>query len=281
MKDISPEFLAAITNETVKICDLFDIILTNGCIYYFTSHNEDIDWGTPSKRYIALPIQRTPLSLSLNLVADNVTLELQNITGELRDAARDNMLDAVRIVIRHAIWDANSASGMEFLLFVGTGRPFFNRDILSIEFVSILDSLNMEIPQNVYQQPCNHGLFNLNCDKSRISQRVSSITDGSATNKYTVLDSTFVQPPADLKKYWQGEIEITSGSNEGIRRSILKTEEGLFIVSVPFPSPVLTGVTFNYYPGCDKTGEVCRDRFNNLANFLGFSYLPLPEEAMP
>lgn len=280
MKEISQVLLDAIKEEKVTICDLYDIILVNGTTYYFTSHTEDIDWGIPSKRYVALPIMRTPVNTSMNLVADNVTLELQNISGELRDAAQNNMLDSVRVIIRHAIWNANSASGLELLIFIGTGRISFNRNILSIEFTSILDSLNIEVPQNVIQQPCNHSLFSPSCSLSRLFQRISSVTTSTATNGYTVYDNTFLEPVADLKKYWQGEMEITSGNNNGLRRTILKTEDGLFVVSVPFPFHVELGTTFNYYPGCDKTPEICRDRFNNLENFLGFSYLPRPEQSL-
>ena len=46
---------------------------------------------------------------------------------------------------------------------------------------------------------------------------------------------------------------------------------------LPFaPSP---GDAFTVYAGCDHTQGTCQGRFNNLANFRGFPYVPPPELA--
>jgi hypothetical protein len=34
------------------------------------------------------------------------------------------------------------------------------------------------------------------------------------------------------------------------------------------------------YKGCDKTTATCAGRFNNLANFRGYPFVPPPELAM-
>jgi hypothetical protein len=41
-----------------------------------------------------------------------------------------------------------------------------------------------------------------------------------------------------------------------------------------------TGDTFTAYPGCDKTQNTCTSKFNNLVNFGGFPYVPVPEAAI-
>jgi len=189
------------------------------------------------------------------------------------------VLDFVQVSIKRIMWDQPSNSGMEFLIFLGTGNPTYDRNTLVLSCSSIVNSLNIRIPRNLYQEPCNWALFSAGCSLVQANYKVSSSATADSVNCYTVIDATF-SPPEDAKKYYQGEIHITSGDNIGIRRSLLQADAGLFTVSVPFPNKMKSGDTFDYYPGCDKTPETCRDRFSNLENFYGFCYMPAPEEAL-
>jgi len=280
MKDVPPEFIEAVKQGKVSVCELFEFHLTCGTHYYFTSFSEDIDWGSPSIRYRVLPIQRNEVNSSLNLEMDTVELQLAGITGELMDVAEKNILDNVLVVIKRALWDQNSASGMEQMVFLGTGTPSYNRNVVVLSCVSILDSLNIMAPRNLFQQPCNYRLFDVGCTLNMESYKVSSTATSDAPNNYFVMDSAFVPPPTDLKKFNLGELRVTSGNNLGIRRQILSTTTGIFVVSVPFPEKILAEDTFDYYPGCSKNPECCRDRFNNLLNFYGFVHLSSPEEVL-
>jgi len=48
----------------------------------------------------------------------------------------------------------------------------------------------------------------------------------------------------------------------------------------PLPFAPNAGDAFTAYPGCDKTQNTCTAKFNNLANFEGFPYVPAPETAI-
>jgi hypothetical protein len=80
--------------------------------------------------------------------------------------------------------------------------------------------------------------------------------------------------------YYQGELKITGGDNNGQRRMILNLEDGIVTVAWPFTYDVELGDTYELYPGCDKKPETCKDKFNNLANFKGFPYIPKVEETI-
>ena len=47
----------------------------------------------------------------------------------------------------------------------------------------------------------------------------------------------------------------------------------------PLPFAPMTGDAFTVYAGCDHTQGTCQNRFNNLANFRGFPYVPPPQMA--
>ena len=54
---------------------------------------------------------------------------------------------------------------------------------------------------------------------------------------------------------------------------------GIFVLTQPLPYAPAAGDNFTVYPGCDKSQRTCQLKFNNLANFAGFPYVPAPETA--
>ena len=99
----------------------------------------------------------------------------------------------------------------------------------------------------------------------------------SASGNSVVLNGA---PSLNNEFYELGELHMTSGDNAGQRRPILSTTSGVFTVIWPFPYSVQVGDTFDVYPGCDKTGETCKNRFNNEEYFAGFLYVPVVEDVM-
>lgn len=280
MREVPAGLTVAMKKGTVKVCEIFEFTLRNGKSYYYTSHDEDLDWGDPSIRYYTAPILRDQISSSMNLEVDTMTLKLAEISGELYAAVKNNQLEGITVDVKRIFWDQGSASAYHFIIFVGTGCAQFNRNELIVSFTSILNSLNVVVPRNLFQQPCNYTLFDEGCTLNKADYKESSTASVTAANDYTIIDSAFTPPAGDPTKYNNGEIEITSGDYVGERRNIIITEDDLFVVSVPFPGKIVAGTTFDYYPGCDSTPETCRDRFSNVENFYGFVYLPGPEESM-
>ena len=81
MRTPSQPFLDRLAEKTLAVCELFEITLTNGTIYYFTTLDRDIVFDTHA--YTALPITRGPISYNINLSPDSVELSLTGITPEL------------------------------------------------------------------------------------------------------------------------------------------------------------------------------------------------------
>jgi uncharacterized phage protein (TIGR02218 family) len=277
---LADAFTSAIAGDNLKAAEFFEITIATSTTYYFTNHDEDIHWGGPSKFYKSLPIQRGPINTSMNLESDSVDLVLTNITSDLRDVVENNLLDNVGVVIRRALWNTAYAAGMEILIFSGTGTPAYNRDVLSLRCISLMDSLNIMIPRNLYQAPCNWGLFSSGCGLAAASFKTSTTATSTSSNYYTIIDTGFTVPSGDTKKFHQGRVVMTGGNNSGLKRTILSAVDGLITINVPFPNIVQSGDSFDYYPGCSKNPEICNSRFSNIDNFFGFVYMPTPEEAI-
>jgi Phage conserved hypothetical protein BR0599 len=60
-----------------------------------------------------------------------------------------------------------------------------------------------------------------------------------------------------------------------------RLEEGFRTLSrLPLQSSPNAGDAFTVYQGCDHTPGTCQSKFNNLANFRGFPYVPPPQMAI-
>lgn len=80
--------------------------------------------------------------------------------------------------------------------------------------------------------------------------------------------------------YDNGHILFTSGVNAGLTKAVKQYFQPQFVFNSPLPFVPSAGDTFIAYPGCDKTQATCTSKFNNLANFEGFPYIPSPETAI-
>ena len=80
--------------------------------------------------------------------------------------------------------------------------------------------------------------------------------------------------------YDNGQIVFTSGANTGLTKAVKSYSGQQFFFNSPLPFAPSAADTFIAYPGCDKTQATCTAKFNNLANFEGFPYVPAPETAI-
>lgn len=269
-------FQNAILAGTLKIAELYEVELSTGSTYYYTTHGENIVWGSPSKIYYSAPIERNQITNNINLEMDTVQINIQNITGELYDLVNKNVLDAAKITIKRIHWTDSYAADLETVLFVGTADVEFDRRTLILSCKSILNSLNIQVPRQMYQEPCNHSLFDANCGLTRADYAYPGTTSVNSSNRLTLTDNNLKvnldgTNPSDVTLFKLGEVEITSGDNIGQKRMIRTASPSNVIVMTPFANDILSDVTFNAYPGCDKrVAETCSDVFANHINFLGF-----------
>lgn len=73
-----------------------------------------------------------------------------------------------------------------------------------------------------------------------------------------------------------GTLAFTAGANAGLKPIGIKRHEsdGTFEVFESFHYPVAVGDAYVVIPGCRKRLADCRDKWNNVVNFGGFSNVP-------
>ena len=191
MLEPNATFQNAIKQNNVKVCEIYDVALTNGNTFYYTTHSKEIVWGSPSRVYFPVPIVREAINKNINLEMNTVQITIDNIIGDLFDQVEKNVLDGVTITIKRILWtDSGSySSDLELVLFIGTADVEFDRKILVLTCKSILNSLNVQIPRALYQEPCNHTLFDEGCDLTQSDYEVDGETTSAGGNRFSVIDS--------------------------------------------------------------------------------------------
>ena len=275
MRTPSASFLAKLAEKKLNLCEIFEIELTNDKTYYFTTLDKDITFG--EQKYTALPISRDIISAKMNLEIDTTNLSISNITQSLAQEVENNVLEGAKVTVKRVFYDDVETDFIT--LFVGYASSEYNRKVLTLRCSSILNSLNIQVPRNLYQEACNFQLFDTNCGLVQASYKHTGSATENSTNNFYVVDSalSFAAGYYDL-----GEIKITSGDNNGVRKMIrvcdLTTKK--LTVGVPFRYMVKSGDTYEAYPGCDKTPATCKDKFSNQDNFFGFTYIPRSDETL-
>jgi uncharacterized phage protein (TIGR02218 family) len=149
------------------------------------------------------------------------------------------------------------------------------RTTAQITVNSDLVLLDLQMPRNVYAPACQHVLYDSGCALVKNAfGHAGTVAAGSTGTKIN-------WSGAVAEKFHQGTILFSSGINAGISATIKSAVAG---VSLSLAYPLLnapgTGDAFTAYWGCDHTQNTCKNKFNNLANFRGFPYIPPPTFAV-
>lgn len=143
---------------------------------------------------------------------------------------------------------------------------FGSDGMATLQCESILSAMKRKTPYQVYKGGCNNALFEPGCNLVR-SVWATALPTYSISG-LTITSSTI----AGFDDGWfaAGYAEYPA---TGERRWITKHEGGTITLVYPFTS--LPGaVPLTLYPGCQRTRQACSEKFNNLANFFGFDYIP-------
>jgi uncharacterized phage protein (TIGR02218 family) len=147
----------------------------------------------------------------------------------------------------------------------------------TLTVASDLVILDYDMPKNLFSPTCLHVLYDSGCGVIRGTYSISG-TVGSGSNSNTIYF------PSARTGDAQGSLVFTSGANANVRVTVKSVimPGGVPIgynLMYPLPFAPTTGDAFTVTFGCDHTQNTCQNKFNNLANFRGFPYVPPPQLA--
>lgn len=149
------------------------------------------------------------------------------------------------------------------------------RTTAQITVNSDLILLDLQMPRNVYAPACQHVLYDSGCGLVKSAFGFAGTVGAGSTN------SVVNWAGAVAEKFHQGTITFSSGINAGVTANIKSAVPGVSLtLSYPLTNAPATGDAFTAYWGCDHTQATCTNKFNNVANFRGFPYIPPPTFAV-
>ena len=161
--------------------------------------------------------------------------------------------------------------------FVGTvGQIDMNETVTIFNCNDWNRLINAPFPRYVYQSSCRNMLFDSKCALNAATfVKSGSVQSGSTAAKIMATPGA----PAGSGTYLLGKIVFTSGKNSGFSRLVSDWNgSNAFQLLYPLPYAPTIGDVFTIYPGCDKSlGSQGCGGFNNVLNFNGEPYIPLPE----
>lgn len=138
---------------------------------------------------------------------------------------------------------------------------------------SDLALLNIDMPRNVFQESCNHTLFDSGCGLSKGAYAVSGLVGAGSTRSKINWGSAIRTPSLNL-----GTVSIASATAAQYLRTIRKATATGLELAYPLDFDPIVGTTFIAYPGCPRTYASCQT-FGNTAKYKGFPYVPVVESA--
>lgn len=142
--------------------------------------------------------------------------------------------------------------------------------VVSLECEPVFSSLRRQGLTQTYSRACRHALFGAGC-------RLSAAAFEIAVNVISVSGVTIgIDPVVGLPDLTGGTFEAPDGTvrmiveHVGVILTLMRPIRSLAAEMVAHPA----GFAASVYRGCDKSPQMCRDTFANLANFGGFPGIP-------
>lgn len=269
-KSVPSPLQAHLDTGATRMALCWKVVRTDGTVQGFTEHDCDLTFDGVT--YLARSgFTATAVAQSLGLAVDNLNLDgaLSSATINEDDLAEGRYDDAAV----ELIWVNWTDVTQRITMSRGNiGEVKREETAFSAEFRSLASKLQQKVGRT-YQRTCDARLGDARCGVNLESStfKASGGTIVSASGRSIVGNST---SGYDDGWFTHGTLEVTSGANAGLFFEVKShTGNNLTLWDLP-PSPLLTGVSYVVRAGCKQDWEVCRDKFNNLANFQGFPDIP-------
>lgn len=198
---------------------------------------------------------------------------IAGIAGITRDQLASGLYDNARAYLFATSWAA-PVEDQEPITASILGKTTLLDERYRIEEMGLIDALNQSVGMS-YQPGCPKTFGGQEFAGCKVNLAALTVT-GTLTHKTSNLIVRDSARTEALDYFAAGTIEMTSGDNAGLRPKEIKaySADGTIEIYEPFHYPLAVGDTYELIPGCRKRLEDCRDKWHNVINFGGFSFVP-------
>lgn len=243
--------------EQNQFAELYEFVFPEQT-YYYTSFYKDISFNNTT--YTAVPMRRGTIESNINIFLDN-KLE---VVSRPTDALREYVANSTLLKVSVTITKLDIVTGTSKVIFRGTGGGIALKDeYISLSLTPLSSVFEFKIPKNLYQSLCNNILFGKGC---------GLVKDAWLVRTTVTLNSDGTLESSDFGAKSDGWFTGGYVSFKYNYRLITNHVGDKLWLQAPFNESV-DGQKVSAYPGCDGSPQTCKNKFNNLDNFVGFPYI--------
>lgn len=232
----------------------------NNSLYYrYTSH--DTDLTIDGNVYTHVAIKRGTISFDPKGLGTKTSIEAP-VTGPFLSYVSNQPFVPLQVAIKKYYLDDLATSLLLFSGFVKTAKVADH--VAVAECLPSEYELERKIPRILFQPNCNFELFDARCGLTEATYLVNA--------NVTVSGNTLVSD--DFGAFANGYFDsgyVVFGNDI---RMITQHVHNTLYLHVAFGVELTSGSLVTVYPGCLKDPATCKNKFNNLSNFLGMPYIP-------
>lgn len=262
-----------VADRATKIHCVRIVPLRGAAVVYLTDHPRDLvmgghtyktDSGYEFSGY-ASEASMSPGVMDLQGIAGLAGISLDQIVSGVFDNAR---------VYAFATSWAAPVEDEEPLGLGFCGKTTLKDDRYTIELMMVIDALNQSTGKT-YTAPCPKTFGGQEYAGCMVDLGPITVTGTiTAVTSRSVFQDSARTEAADW--FGEGTIAFTSGANAGLKpmEIMVYAADGTITTHEAFHYPVAVGDAYTLIPGCRKRLEDCRDKWSNILNFGGFSWVP-------
>lgn len=240
---------------------------------YLTDHPRDIVIGANTYKTDS-GYQFSGYASEANMSPGVMDLDgISGIAGIDRDEIVSGVFDGARVYAFATTWNAPVVDEEPIGVAI-MGKATMKDDRYTTELMMLVDALNQTVGQT-YTPSCQKEFGGQGYAGCMVALGPITVTGTltAVTSNAVFRDST----RAEVADYFgAGTIAFTTGANAGLKPHKIKTHaaDGTITLHEPFHYAVAVGDAYTLIPGCRKRQADCRDKWNNIVNFGGFSFVP-------
>jgi uncharacterized phage protein (TIGR02218 family) len=261
MKDATADYIAKEEASVRKPVELYKI-WSGAAFWYYTNGDVAVDFD--GETYDPATISRGSVSYNSEIEISTIKITFAAVADPVVQYIAQNPVAIAWIEVSrlHREQDPLEKS----VVFIGQIKAVSFKGVSAeADCVGFEHFLKMPVPLWRYQLTCNHKLFDTRCGITKADYKITATVTLDTTG--TVLTSaTF--GGYDAGYFVGGLVEF-----EGERRTISAYSGNTITMNFQMIN-LLSGDSVDVYPGCDGRIETCRDKFDNIDNYLGFPFIP-------
>lgn len=231
----------------------------------YTSADEDTVHG--AKTYLARTVSRSAFQRNDEAASSEVEVRVDRELGLVPQFLDGSSPEPVLVTIFRLHRDDAEA----IVAFKGRiANATIEREEIVLVAQSPLGKDEKQIPRETILRTCPHDLYGPECRVDRelfkVETTISAVGVGGEANKYDISDTTNAPPFFDAGVI----VKDATGQRGFIGRHQFN---GRIWLLRPMPGLAVTDAV-TLFAGCKRTVEVCRDKFDNVAQFGGFPRHP-------